>query len=161
VARAVAYAVVRLPTVPLDATLAAAWLHDIGHSPHLARTGFHPLDGAMYLREGDWDDVIVRLVAHHSHSAVAAESVGATYALSHFEPVSGLAADVLAFADVVAGVDGKGIGARDHLEGHADAQRMDEDAFRRRRVLLERSVRTVQQALIVPLSPGGVANPRM
>ncbi len=25
---------------------AAAWLHDIGYSPALAVTGFHPLDGA-------------------------------------------------------------------------------------------------------------------
>jgi len=27
----------------------AAWLHDIGYSPEVYRTGFHPLDGARYL----------------------------------------------------------------------------------------------------------------
>jgi len=29
--------------------VAAAWLHDIGYAPALAVTGFHPLDGAVYL----------------------------------------------------------------------------------------------------------------
>jgi HD superfamily phosphodiesterase len=39
------------PVVGGDAGLleAAAWLHDIGYSPELAGTGFHPLDGARYL----------------------------------------------------------------------------------------------------------------
>ena len=31
--------------------VAAAWLHDIGYSPALAVTGFHPLDGARFLRD--------------------------------------------------------------------------------------------------------------
>jgi HD superfamily phosphodiesterase len=30
---------------------AAAVLHAIGYSPDLAKTGFHPLDGARYLRD--------------------------------------------------------------------------------------------------------------
>ena len=40
------------PILGDDADLleAAAWLHDIGYSPALAATGFHPLDGARYLR---------------------------------------------------------------------------------------------------------------
>jgi len=33
-----------------DDLVAAAWLHDIGYAPELAETGFHPLDGARYLR---------------------------------------------------------------------------------------------------------------
>jgi hypothetical protein len=33
-----------------DDLVAAAWLHDIGYAPGLAETGFHPLDGARYLR---------------------------------------------------------------------------------------------------------------
>ncbi|WP_206686252.1 HD domain-containing protein [Kribbella qitaiheensis] len=31
---------------------AAAWLHDIGYSPVIAASGFHPADGARYLRDG-------------------------------------------------------------------------------------------------------------
>ena len=30
---------------------AAAWLHDIGYAPGLAVTGFHQLDGGLYLRD--------------------------------------------------------------------------------------------------------------
>ena len=38
-----------------DALVAAAWLHDIGYAPDLVETGFHPLDGARYLRRwGRW-----------------------------------------------------------------------------------------------------------
>ena len=33
-----------------DLLVAAAWLHDIGYSPAIADTGFHPLDGARHLR---------------------------------------------------------------------------------------------------------------
>src|SRR5580693_4887911 len=41
------------PILGPDASLltAAAWLHDIGYAPALAETGFHPLDGARYLRD--------------------------------------------------------------------------------------------------------------
>ena len=34
-----------------DLLTAAAILHDIGYAPRLADTGFHPLDGARYLRD--------------------------------------------------------------------------------------------------------------
>jgi HD superfamily phosphodiesterase len=30
--------------------VAAAWLHDVGYSPRLHQTGFHPIDGARWLR---------------------------------------------------------------------------------------------------------------
>ncbi|KWW98982.1 hypothetical protein LI90_612 [Carbonactinospora thermoautotrophica] len=38
--------------------------NDIGYSPELVATGFHPLDGARYLRAAHVDEH--RLVAHHS-----------------------------------------------------------------------------------------------
>ena len=46
------------PILGDDADLleAAAWLHDIGYSPELADTGFHPLDGARYLRDVEHAD---------------------------------------------------------------------------------------------------------
>jgi HD superfamily phosphodiesterase len=30
-----------------------AWLHDIGYAALLSHAGFHPLDGARYLRDAD------------------------------------------------------------------------------------------------------------
>jgi HD superfamily phosphodiesterase len=50
-----------------DTLTAAAYLHDIGYAPDLVSTGFHPLDGARYLRDvHQADDTLCRLVAHHS-----------------------------------------------------------------------------------------------
>src|SRR6187549_1692337 len=49
---------------------AAAWLHDIGYAPAVVVTGFHPLDGARYLRDvAGADEVLCQLVAHHSASS--------------------------------------------------------------------------------------------
>ena len=51
----------------------AAWLHDIGYAPALAVTGFHPLDGARYLRDReDASRTVCALVAHHSGAVVEA-----------------------------------------------------------------------------------------
>jgi hypothetical protein len=46
----------------------AAWLHDVGYHPDLALTGFHPLDGARWLREHRWLDETCRLVAWHTQA---------------------------------------------------------------------------------------------
>lgn len=62
-----------------DAALleAAAVLHDIGYAPDLAKTGFHPLDGARYLRDiANADERVVHLVAHHSCAWMEAEARG-------------------------------------------------------------------------------------
>ena len=73
------------PILGDDADLleAAAWLHDIGYSPELADTGFHPLDGARYLRDVEHaDPVLCRLVANHSCAIIEAEERGLADALS-------------------------------------------------------------------------------
>ena len=55
---------------------AAAWLHDVGYAPDLAATGFHPLDGARWLRKDGFDDRVTNLVAHHSCAHVEAAERG-------------------------------------------------------------------------------------
>lgn len=67
------------PILGADADLmeAAAILHDIGYAPDLAKTGFHPLDGARYLREvANADERVACLVAHHSCAWMEAEARG-------------------------------------------------------------------------------------
>ncbi|MEV7770970.1 HD domain-containing protein [Kitasatospora sp. NPDC086791] len=55
----------------------AALLHDVGHAPRLAATGFHPLDGARFLRDVHGaDDQLTRLVANHSFALLEAEERG-------------------------------------------------------------------------------------
>lgn len=60
-----------------DLLTAAAVLHDVGYAPRLVVTGFHPLDGARFLRDvHNADDRLVRLVANHSFALLEAEERG-------------------------------------------------------------------------------------
>lgn len=55
-----------------DLLVAAAWLHDVGYAPHLAHTGFHPVDGAVFLAQLGAPERLCALVAHHSCACVEA-----------------------------------------------------------------------------------------
>ncbi|WP_280434432.1 HD domain-containing protein [Nocardia carnea] len=61
-----------------DPTLlvAAAWLHDIGYAPDIERLGFHPVDGAEFLRDHGVSDRLCALVANHSCACVEARRRG-------------------------------------------------------------------------------------
>jgi hypothetical protein len=63
--------------------LCAAWLHDIGYTQPLRRTGWH-LDGAIYLLEQDWPLRVAALVAYHCHAEVVADAWGLADELSRF-----------------------------------------------------------------------------
>jgi HD superfamily phosphodiesterase len=54
--------------------VAAAWLHDIGYGSRALQSGFHPLDGALFLRGEGWPEGVCALVAHHSGSRFVARS---------------------------------------------------------------------------------------
>ncbi|WP_394378549.1 hypothetical protein [Saccharopolyspora spinosa] len=43
-----------VPPQGRDTLVAAAWLHDIGYSPEIGHTHFHPLDGARWLQSQQW-----------------------------------------------------------------------------------------------------------
>ena len=51
VARQAGRAAHLLPEPWRSALVDAAWLHDVGYARELVDTGFHPLDGARWLRE--------------------------------------------------------------------------------------------------------------
>lgn len=56
---------------------ASAILHDVGYSPSIASTGFHPLDGARFLRDQEHaDERLIRIVAHHSCALLEADLRG-------------------------------------------------------------------------------------
>ncbi len=60
-----------------DLIEAAAWLHDVGYSPAIAEAGFHPLDGARFLRrEHQAGGALCGLVAWHSSAAEEASERG-------------------------------------------------------------------------------------
>jgi hypothetical protein len=62
----------------------AAILHDIGYSPAIVRSGFHALDGAVFLRSQGVDEDVVSLVAHHSCAHLEANLRGLARELSRF-----------------------------------------------------------------------------
>jgi len=73
----------------------------------LVETGFHPLDGARYLRRLGVDGPVVGLVAYHSCAQIEAEvrGLGAELA-SEFAPADSLLADGLLYCDMTTGPDG-------------------------------------------------------
>jgi putative nucleotidyltransferase with HDIG domain len=88
---------------------AAALLHDIGYAPTVEATGFHPLDGARYLRHVQHaDEMVCRLVAHHSCALIEAEQWGLAEDLAgEFEPAPRDLADALIYCDMTTGPDGQ------------------------------------------------------
>lgn len=90
-----------------DRLVAAAWLHDIGYSPEIGRTRFHPLDGARYLREEGWPVIIVNLVAHHSGARYEAEQRGLCAELADYPFPDGPVLDALVTADLTTGPSGE------------------------------------------------------
>jgi hypothetical protein len=107
------------PILGKDADLleAAAWLHDIGYSPELADTGFHPLDGARYLRDVQQaDDMLCRLVAHHSCAMIEAEERGLRRVLLRdFPPPPRGLAEALTYCDMTTSPDGNQLTVHDRL----------------------------------------------
>ncbi|WP_181923875.1 HD domain-containing protein [Streptomyces inhibens] len=87
---------------------AAAVLHDVGYSPRIASSGFHPLDGARFLRDQEGlDERVVRLVAHHSYALLEAEERGLREELAgEFELERPELVDALIFCDMTTTPDG-------------------------------------------------------
>ncbi|MFD8598398.1 HD domain-containing protein [Kitasatospora sp. NPDC059646] len=85
----------------------AAVLHDIGYAPRIADTGFHPLDGARFLRREGVDERVVRLVAHHSCALLEAEERGLRQELeSDFPLEEPRLVDALIYCDMTTTPDG-------------------------------------------------------
>lgn len=92
-----------------DLLVAAAMLHDVGYAPRLASTGFHPLDGARFLRDDHGADTsLTRLVAHHSFALLEAEERGLRDDLvTEFPlPEGPLMVDALVYCDMTTTPDG-------------------------------------------------------
>lgn len=100
-----------------DQLEAAAWLHDIGYAPDLAKTGFHPLDGARYLRDvAHADPRLCNLVAHHSCAGMEAEERGLADDLTgEFPRVDAVLEDALAYCDMTTTPTGQVVSVQDRL----------------------------------------------
>jgi hypothetical protein len=107
------------PILGNDADLleAAAWLHDVGYSPDLVDTGFHPLDGARYLHDvQDADDMLCRLVAHHSFAVIEAkERCLSGILLREFPLPPHDLADALTYSDMTTSPNGEPLTVHERL----------------------------------------------
>jgi HD domain len=95
--------------------VAAAWLHDVGYTPDLVDTGFHPLDGARYLRNAGFPGRVVNLVAHHSGARFEAAERGLADELTEFECEDSAVMDALVTADLTTGPGGETLSYRDRI----------------------------------------------
>lgn len=68
-----------------ETVVAAAYLHDIGYGQDLIDTGFHPIDGARYLRAACWSEDIVSMVAFHTGAEYEARSRNLSRELGRFD----------------------------------------------------------------------------
>lgn len=100
-----------------DLLEAAAWLHDIGYAPDLNITGFHPLDGARYLRDvHQADDHLCQLVAHHSCALIEARERGlADELVNEFGPDAPELTKALIYCDMTTSPDGRELRVEDRL----------------------------------------------
>ncbi|QAY69741.1 hypothetical protein ET471_06545 [Xylanimonas protaetiae] len=86
--------------------VAAAWLHDLGYAEELMMTGFHPLDGAVFLVEEGADDEVVGLVAFHTGASFEAEERGLLGSLAEMPTPDPDNLDALTLLDLTTGPDG-------------------------------------------------------
>ncbi|MEU6748176.1 HD domain-containing protein [Spirillospora sp. NPDC046719] len=100
-----------------DLLEAAAWLHDIGYAPDLVDTGFHPLDGARYLRDAHHaGDHLCRLIAHHSCALIEARERGLDEALmSEFGTTVPTLNEALIYCDMTTSPDGNALRVEERL----------------------------------------------
>ena len=98
-----------------DLLSAAAWLHDIGYPEPVAETGFHPFDGADYLRRHGWPPRLVALVAHHSGAIFVARARGLAEALHAYPREQTALSDALTYADQTTGPTGERLTVRDRM----------------------------------------------
>ena len=85
--------------------VAAAYLHDIGYAPELAHTGFHPLDGARFVRDAGFPEAAM-LVAHHTGGRNEAALRGINVFADEFPFEDSLTLRALTYCDLTTGPDG-------------------------------------------------------
>jgi hypothetical protein len=131
------------------ALLAAAWLHDVGYAPSVAVTGFHPLDGARYVRQLGQERV-AGLVAHHSAANVEAVLRGLSDELAEFPDEASTTTAALAYCDMLTGPTGEAVSLEERIadvEGRYGASHVVPRSLREARPALTRSIDLIESKL--------------
>jgi hypothetical protein len=85
--------------------VAAAYLHDVGYAPELRQTGFHPLDGARFIRSSGRER-LAGLVAFHCSAVAEAEARELLGELAEFVDEHSLLSRALTYCDLTTDPDG-------------------------------------------------------
>ncbi|RFU19111.1 HD domain-containing protein [Geodermatophilus marinus] len=118
VAARAAAAVAAVADADRPVLVAAAYLHDVGYAPDLSWSTFHPVDGARFLAQRGWPELVVGLVAQHSGARFVAAARGLSDLLEPFADdrfTTGPLADALTFADQTTAPDGSPVDAGTRL----------------------------------------------
>lgn len=100
-----------------DLLVVATFLHDVGYAPSLSVTGFHPLDGARWVRDHGPNKRLARLVAHHSCAIYEARVRGLDdILLTEFEPEESSTYDALVFCDLTTGPTGNVVSFEERID---------------------------------------------
>ena len=94
----------------------AAWLHDIGYSKRLRRTGMHAIDGALYLDLAGAPMEVVSLVAFHTGAEYEADERGLVDQLILFDRPRQDLLDLLILADLVTDPSGCRVDVTERLD---------------------------------------------
>lgn len=94
------------PGVVPRCVVASAWLHDIGYSPSAKDTGFHPIDGARYLKQRSWPSEVCALVAFHTGAEMEAMERGMSDAFTLFQRPASEDLDLLTMFDLFVDPEG-------------------------------------------------------
>ena len=105
------------PAVGRHAALlvASCWLHDIGYSATIRRSGFHPIDGAEELLRRGLDPRLAALVAHHSGAAVEANLRDLSADMDRFSDEQGAVRDALWTCDMTTSPVGEAVDFEERL----------------------------------------------
>lgn len=95
---------------------AAAWLHDIGYAEPIRITGFHPLDGATYLRVRGEEHRLCCLVANHSGAFYEATLRGLANEQRSFPDERSTVRDALWYCDMTTSPSGEIVDFSERLE---------------------------------------------
>lgn len=98
-----------------NAVIMSAWLHDVGYSDTVVKTGFHPLDGAQWLRQQAAPEVVVALVAYHSGAKFEAEERRLGDGLARFPAPDQDELDVLTLIDMSTSPIGEWVAVNERL----------------------------------------------
>lgn len=104
------------PAADRPVLIAAAYVHDIGYAPELVSSGFHPLDGAVWLRS-QGQERLAALAAHHSGARFQAIELGLVEQLDAFPEERSVVADLLTYSDLTTDRDGQPVTFSARLAG--------------------------------------------